>query len=198
MTGPVVIKLGGSLLEWSELPARLADFLGSMREGRKVLIAGGGQPAHWVRELDQRFSLGDDTAHILALRALDLTAELVTHLVPGLERIEHLRDCERVWNSDGVPVIVARTFLDDDEAGGAALLPRSWDVTTDSIAAVLAHRLGAQQLILLKSARLPGPIDRNEAARLGLVDAAFPELSRPVRHVLYLNLREPDAGGVSL
>jgi hypothetical protein len=66
-------------------------------------------------------------------------------------------------------------------------------VTSDSIAARLAVRLGAQELLLLKSAPLPPGADRAEAARLGLVDPAFPAVARPLRSVRYQHLRDPSA-----
>jgi aspartokinase-like uncharacterized kinase len=77
-------------------------------------------------------------------------------------------------------------------------LPPSWDVTSDSIAARVAHLLRARELVLLKSAPLPPRVDRDEAARLGLVDPAFPEISSRLARVFYVNLREPDARAVAL
>ncbi len=60
-------------------------------------------------------------------------------------------------------------------------------------AARLADRLGAPELVLLKSAPLPTGANRAEAARLGLVDPAFPAASRNLPFVAYLNLRDPSA-----
>ena len=57
----------------------------------------------------------------------------------------------------------------------------------------LADLLGAPELVLLKSAPLPPGIDRSGAARLGLVDPAFPVASRDLARVGYLNLRDPSA-----
>ena len=44
------------------------------RDERIVLIAGGGPAADMVRGLDRIHGLGDETAHRLALHAMDLTA----------------------------------------------------------------------------------------------------------------------------
>ena len=84
------------------------------------------------------------------------------------------------------------SFLQDDEASpqdvslqgkeatpqnfGATLngpLPHTWDVTSDSIAARLARRLGAKSLVLLKS-RLPEqPSTLETACECGYVDRHF-------------------------
>ena len=66
------------------------------------------------------------------------------------------------------------------ETAGAAdnvpALPHSWDVTSDSIAAHLAGRLGAAELVLLKSA-LPGDgATPEELAATGFVDRHFPQV----------------------
>jgi aspartokinase-like uncharacterized kinase len=50
----------------------------------------------------------------------------------------------------------------------------SWEVTSDSLAAWLAHKIGARLLLLVKSAPAERPLDAPALARQGLVDAAFP------------------------
>jgi hypothetical protein len=46
---------------------------------------------------------------------------------------------------------------------GAALLPHTWDATSDSVALVLAGQLGARELHLLKSVGPAGPLDAGGA-----------------------------------
>ncbi len=94
-----VIKVGGSLLDWPELPGRLTAFLDGRRTSkpaeRSALIAGGGPAADLIRTLDRIHGLGDQTAHLLALHALDLTAILLAAILPGssaVDRIEALAD----------------------------------------------------------------------------------------------------------
>ena len=62
-------------------------------------------------------------------------------------------------------------------------------MTSDAIAARVAVVLAAIELVLLKSAPMPPGVDRREAARLGLVDPAFPEVSGPLDRVTYVNYR---------
>ncbi len=136
-------------------------------------------------------------AHALALRALDLTAHVFATLVTGVRVVERLEDFEPVWQEGRIPLLAPRRFLDEDDQRPDPL-PHHWDVTTDAIAARLAVRLEARELVLLKSATLPKGTDRRAAARLGLVDPAFPAVSAPLRRVTYLNLRDPTARPVPL
>lgn len=192
MSRAVVIKVGGSLFDWPDLPGRLAACLEgrASRGERPVLLAGGGRAADLVRDLDRAFAIGDVRAHRMALRSLDFTAHLLAAIVPALDVVDELGAIEAAWGRGRIPILAPSRFLIDDEGVSPDPLPPSWDVTSDSIAARLAVRLGAQSLVLLKSAPLPPGIDRREAARLGLVDPAFPAASRVLRDVVYLNLRE--------
>jgi dihydroneopterin aldolase len=52
-------------------------------------------------------------------------------------------------------------------------IPQSWEVTSDSLAAWLARRLGASLLVLIKSVAAPRPLDPATLARDGVVDPLF-------------------------
>ena len=198
MTPLVVIKVGGSLLGWHELPARLSGYLATRRGERVVLIVGGGRAADFVRDLDRSHGLGEEPAHHLALRALDLTAHLLAALFPDLRPTDSVADLDAIWAQSLIPVLAPRRFLDEDEIHSPDPLPHHWDVTTDSIAARVAESLKADELVLLKSAPAPAGIDREQAAKLGLVDPAFPAASRRLGRVSYQNLRDPLATATPL
>jgi len=187
----VVIKVGGSLFDWPGLPGCLSAYLEGRRDGgeRLLLLAGGGRAADLVRDLDRTFGLGDLLAHRLALRSLDLTAHVLAGLLRGLDVVEELPASDDVRNRGRIPVFAPRRWLDEVEVRSPDALPPSWDVTSDAIAARLAVVLGAEELVLLKSAPLPPGIDRREAARLGLVDPVFPAVARTLLRVVYVNLR---------
>ena len=157
---------------------------------RMVLIAGGGPAADVVRALDRIHGLGDEPAHQLALHALDLTAIVLAALLPGsivVDRIESLpRRVERRLDPRPGPAPSSNEI----DRSGPDPLPASWDVTSDTIAARLAVHLGADRLILLKSAPLPPAATRLDAARLGLVDPMLPVVAQSLPRVEYLNLRE--------
>lgn len=192
---PVVVKVGGSLLDWPEFPARLSAYVHQRANDRLVLVVGGGRSADVIRQLDEIHSLGEAPSHALALHSLDLTARILAVLVPGLEVVAHPQDLGPVWNAGRTPILTPRLMLDDDDRAGLDPLPHSWTVTTDAIAARLAVLLNASELVLLKSAPLPPDADRAEAARLGLVDPAFLDAARTLERVLYLNHRDTKSPG---
>jgi 5-(aminomethyl)-3-furanmethanol phosphate kinase len=190
----VVVKVGGSLFDWPELPRRMTAYIDARRaaerEERMVLIAGGGPAADLVRVLDQTHGFGDEIAHRLALHALDFTTILLAAFVPGTIAVERVDALRAIWASGSIPVLAPRSVLSEIARSGQDSLPASWDVTSDTIAARIALHLAADRLILLKSAPLPAGTDRQEAARLGLVDPMLPVVARALPHVEYMNLRE--------
>ena len=143
-----------------------------------------------VRALDRIHGLGEETAHRLALHAMDLTAIILAELLPGTVPVQSLDRLRTVWSAGSIPVLAPRLILDEIERSGRDGLPASWDVTSDTIAAWMALHIGADRLILLKSAPLPSGTTRLEAARLGLVDPMLPIVAGPLPRVEYLNLRE--------
>ncbi|MCP4170607.1 MAG: hypothetical protein GY758_07540, partial [Fuerstiella sp.] len=84
-------------------------------------------------------------------------------------------------------------------------LPKSWDVTSDSIAAWFATCWNAERLYLLKSIDLPAELLHsqpnsdvtqrqrnclaNQWAQRGLVDQAFAEFATTIPSVAWCNLR---------
>jgi 5-(aminomethyl)-3-furanmethanol phosphate kinase len=188
---PVVIKVGGSLLDWPALPERLSTYLESQGAEARVLIVGGGKAADVVRELDGVHNLGPRRSHTLALHAMDLTAHLLAALLPTAQVVTRVERLPTLWRGSALPILSPRRFLDGADARSPDPLPASWDVTSDSIAARVAVYLQAQELVLLKSAPIPPDADRNAAARLGLVDPAFPGVARGLDRIAYVNLRDP-------
>jgi aspartokinase-like uncharacterized kinase len=185
----VVIKVGGSLLDWPGFPAALLAHLEGLRPHRGVLIVGGGPAADFVRVLDSRHGIGEKRSHRLALRALDLTAEVASALVQGLIVVERLDELESLWNQGLTPVLAPRRFVEEIDRETDEPLDESWEVTSDSIAARLAVNLRADELRLLKSTGPGAVTTRSDASRSGLVDPMFPRISAPCPVVTVVNLR---------
>ena len=188
-TTTVVVKVGGSLLEWEGLPAALAGHLGGLGTARPLLVAGGGSAADFVRRLDSRHGFGENRAHGLALRALDLSAHALAETAPGLVVAEGPRGLGVVWLAGKIPVLAPRRFLDEFDRASTGPLPERWEVTSDSIAARLATLLGAGELHLLKSRGLDGLVTVRGAADAGLVDPYFPAAAAGLARVVVVNLR---------
>jgi aspartokinase-like uncharacterized kinase len=195
--GPVVVKVGGSLLDLPDLGERISRFLKSLAGRSVLLLAGGGAAADLVREWDRRYHLGEEASHCLAIRMLSVSTHLLARLVPSAEVITSLDACSRLWDAGALPVLDPLALLLADDASPAAL-PHTWDVTSDSITARVAELAGAEELILLKSSAPRKSISLSEAARTGLVDTYFPQAARSVPRVTLLNLRHGQAGLVEL
>lgn len=197
-----LIKVGGSLLDWSGLPDRLPRFLARRRDAdrtfRPVLFCGGGPFADSVRRLDRTHHLGDFAAHRLAIQAMDLASTVLVCLLPGTVGIDRLEALDGAMAPDDLPLLVPSLILDELESKHGSPLPPSWDVTSDTLAAWIAGQLRARSLVLLKSASLPAGATREMAVQLKLVDPFFPLISAGVAQVEYLNLRDPSANAVLL
>lgn len=197
-----IVKVGGSLLDWPELPGRLAAFLDERRQANPavldVLICGGGPFAETVRRLDDIHGLGNFAAHRLAIQAMDLASTVLLCLLPGTAGVDRLRAIGPAWPPEDIPLLVPSIAVEELEESHPNPLPASWDVTSDSIAAWIAGTVRARSLVLLKSADLPPRSTRETAAQLGRVDPFFPLISAPVASVEYLNLRDLSASPVPL
>ena len=161
-----VFKVGGSLLGYPELlESTLAAIVEASLHTRVAIVPGGGPFAEAVRDADHRFHLADDTAHWMAVLAMDQHAHLLAGMRPELTVATSERDIESAVESARIPVIAPYRWLRDSDP-----LPHTWDVTSDSISAWLASALGATQLVLVKS---PG------ASGEGAVDSYFSRAVAP-------------------
>jgi aspartokinase-like uncharacterized kinase len=141
-----VIKVGGSLgqnRKLADLMLRLSA-LGPIHG--MLVVPGGGAFSNAIREYDRRFGLDSDTSHWMAILAMDQFGHLLSSLIPDSELVQGLADARKALAAGRVPVLLTYNLLFQTDE-----LPRSWDVTGDSISAWVAGLSGAQQLVLLKS-----------------------------------------------
>jgi aspartokinase-like uncharacterized kinase len=187
-----VIKVGGSLLNWPELGPRLRDWLCRHQPARRVLLAGGGEFVDLVRQADRAHGLGEETSHWLAIRALSATAELLHALLPETTLAATLVEALAQLSSSRPVILDPWNFLHEDDSSPDPL-PHSWDVTSDSIAARVAVRLGADELILLKSSPPPSGVQPARSATESYVDPYFSRALSGLR-VSFLDLRHAPLG----
>lgn len=163
-----VIKLGGSLLGSPEL-LKWLEVLTRYGDGKIVIVPGGGILADAVRESQKLSNSSDVVAHKMAVMAMDQYAVLMTGLNPALVTAEsELEIAERGWQHRTVVWMPSKMVCADET------IPANWQVTSDSLAAWLASRLNAQQLILVKSQR--PKLEQISLERLikdGMVDEHF-------------------------
>jgi 5-(aminomethyl)-3-furanmethanol phosphate kinase len=173
----IVVKVGGSLFDHPRLGPGLAAYLDSLAPAEVVLVPGGGRVVDAVRDLDRVHGLGDDVSHRLAVWALSVAAEFLTHAVaqPAQQGGGSRRSAARASSGPRVRVLDCYRFVVDDESRPGRL-PHSWDVTSDSIAARAAVVDDAERLVLLKSVDVPPGTPWDEAAKRGWVDPHFPKV----------------------
>ncbi|TCK31347.1 aspartokinase-like uncharacterized kinase [Ancylobacter aquaticus] len=164
---PEIVKLGGSLVGDPALKTLLGAL--ARRGAPLLLVAGGGPLADAVRALQPRLALSDAACHRMAILAMEQTAHAFADLAPTLALADtpetvaaaHARGRAALW-------LPARMALAAND------LPESWDLTSDSLSAWVAEKLGATRLTLVKStATVPGSFPADWAAA-GLVDPLFP------------------------
>ena len=180
-----VYKLGGSLLSLPDLAQRLEAFLRGRGEHRGLLVVGGGAVADLVRGWDATFQLGEERSHWLALRAMMLNEALVSELMPRIPVVHDREETAAAWESGPTAILCAHNFVRDEEQRPGPPLPHCWEATSDSIAAWVALRWPADELVLLKS------VGMNDAADDQPVDARFRELAAGLKSVGWVNLRSP-------
>jgi 5-(aminomethyl)-3-furanmethanol phosphate kinase len=195
----IVYKLGGSLLSHPDLFPRLRAVLeqrvlfASPRPGtgsiKPLIVVGGGPVADAVRDWHKIHRLADELAHELALQSMSFNARLVTRLLPGARMVASRAEGDAAWSDGKVAVLASAEFVDAEERTTRDLLPRSWHVTSDSIAANVARQWPAAALVMLKSVELPADCDLQSAAKQGLVDPDFPSFARRACSIGWVNLR---------
>ena len=140
-----VLKVGGSLGRGAGL-AGLGQALGQLAgRSRLLVVPGGGVFADLVREQYRIHRLGEVAAHRMALLAMDQFGCLLAEGAPGSVNTPDLDVARQVAARGGLPILLpARLLIEADP------LPNSWQVTSDSLAAWIAGRVGAPRFVLLK------------------------------------------------
>ena len=180
-----VVKVGGGLAREAGprvLRALCAQIAEAGARHPLLVVPGGAQFADVVRAHDRRFTLRPQTAHWMAILAMDQFGWALSDLIPGAARCADLGSV----GDRGVSILLPAALLAEHDP-----LPESWTVTSDSIAAWVAGAAGAERLVLVKAVaglyrtwpRAGRPIPRltvDELAALAPagVDAYLPEALR--------------------
>ncbi|HWQ68511.1 MAG TPA: uridylate kinase [Patescibacteria group bacterium] len=178
----VVIKVGGSLGRWNGL-GKLLDSIARWKGASKILvIPGGGVFADLVRAEYRRLRLSENAAHRMAILAMDQYGLELCDLASQAAPASSLNQVMEVIRSGRLPVYLPSRSLARHDP-----FTHSWGVTSDSIAAYVAGRVGAKALLLLKSvdgifardpkvdpsAALLARVARSRLPRDGCVDREF-------------------------
>lgn len=162
----IVIKLGGSLYGSPQLQQWLDQIVAS--DQPIIIVPGGGPFADQVRDAQQQHPLPDPDAHHMALLAMAQFGLLLCGLQPSLApyyiasgRLDKVEN-KAIW-------IPSKHLLHSPD------IPHNWTVTSDSLALWLAQQLGADKLLIVKSASLADTaLTIEQASSADLLDSAFP------------------------
>lgn len=195
MTIDAVVKLGGSLLADAALPS-LVDALADLAKHKAVVVVpGGGAFADAVRVSCARHEPGESTAHWMAILAMDQHAHLLAGIAPTARIVQGHEDIAATVARGRLAILAPFAWLRIEDP-----LPHGWHVTSDSIAAWVAARLGAGRLVLLKSVEgvldthgeIAAETDLGSPALAGIVDAYFAHAVEPGPECWILSGRHPE------
>ena len=133
-----VVKIGGSL--FPDYAIGLAD---KLKNTSSVIILGGGEFANLIRKYNDEQEFSDETNHWAAIDCMDIIAKLVNDKVDSTKLAYSIEEVNKIAEDGFTPIFVVSDFLKKDD-----LFECSWDVTSDSIAAYVAHLLNANLLIV--------------------------------------------------
>ena len=133
-----VVKIGGSLF-----PDYAINLANNLENTSSVIILGGGEFANLIRKYDVEQEFSDEINHWTAIDCMDIIAKLVNDKVDSAKIAYSIEDVKEIDEEGFTPIFVVSQFLKSEDP-----FKCSWDVTSDSIAAYVAHLLNANLLIV--------------------------------------------------
>ena len=133
-----VVKIGGSLF-----PNYAIELAKQLEGTGSAIILGGGEFANLIRKYDNEINFTDKTNHWTAIDCMDIIAKLVNDKVESAQLAYTIDEINRLADEGITPIFMVSDFLRKEDP-----FECSWDVTSDSIAAYVAHLLNANLLIV--------------------------------------------------
>lgn len=143
----ITIKIGGSLIKKGVIRlAKICKIIqGLSKKYKIIIIAGGGQIADNIRTLQRQLKFSENTAHWLAIMAMDINSVILTEMNKKFKQVETIKECKKISQSRFIPVFTPFKLLKKID-----VLPKTWQVTSDSIALFISHIFNSDFTILLK------------------------------------------------
>ncbi|MGB3459800.1 MAG: amino acid kinase [Halobacteriota archaeon] len=135
-----IIKLGGSLQEKGRELIRFLSDYAETKNHTFIIIPGGGHFVKWIKELSEQEVISDDAAHWMAVLGMH---QYGFYLADG-SGIEIAESEEELRNVVHIGLFLPYTLLKEDDS-----LPHTWNVTSDTIAAFIANKVGEKSFIKL-------------------------------------------------
>ena len=133
-----VVKIGGSLF-----PDYAIDLADKLKSTDSCIVLGGGEFANLIRKYDSEQHFSEEVNHWTAIDCMDIIAKLVNDKVESAKLAYSVDDVNKISDEGFTPIFVVSEFLRVEDP-----FECSWDVTSDSIAAYIAHLLNANLLIV--------------------------------------------------
>jgi dihydroneopterin aldolase len=164
---PRIVKVGGS---FSRFP-RLAELVAALEAGagKIVVVPGGGPFADCVRREQKRVGFGDAAAHRMALLAMAQFGFALASFSAVLVPASGMEDVRKARAGGKVPVWLPLQLIENHPD-----VPETWDMTSDSLAAWLAGRLGARRLLFVKRVSRPRSLKAADLVTEGILDPLVP------------------------
>ena len=133
-----VVKIGGSLF-----PNYAIELAKRLKGTGSLIVLGGGEFANLIRKYDEEMNFSEEANHWTAIGCMDIIAKLVNDKVESARLAYTIEEANRVSDDGFTPIFIVSDFLKSEDP-----FECSWDVTSDSIAAYIAHLLNANLLIV--------------------------------------------------
>ena len=133
-----VVKIGGSL--FPDYAIKLTE---KLQNTNSLIVLGGGEFANLIRKYDSQQNFSAKVTHYTAIECMDIIAKLVCDKVESAKLAYSLKDAEEISKNNLTPIFIVSDFLKKQDP-----FECTWDVTSDSIAAYVAHSLNANLLIV--------------------------------------------------
>ena len=133
-----VVKIGGSLF-----PNYAIDLANKLKSTNSCIVLGGGEFANLIRKYNDEQHFSEEITHWTAIDCMDIIAKLVNDKVESAKLAYSIEEINQISNEGFTPIFIVSEFLKKEDP-----FECSWDVTSDSIAAYVAHLLNANLLIV--------------------------------------------------
>ncbi|MFO1117130.1 MAG: uridylate kinase [Beijerinckiaceae bacterium] len=174
MSGLLVAKIGGGLAGDPSLPHWLEAL--AAWPGPLVIAPGGGPFAAAVRHAQREMGLNDLVAQKMMLLAQEQFGLALAALRPS--PVICASEDELRAAIEGLRIAI---WAPARMAGAATDIPATGRLSSDSLSAWLAGKLGAAHLLLVKNFDAAGPVSTEGLSRRDLVDGTFPDFAALAR-----------------
>ena len=133
-----VVKIGGSLF-----PDYAIELAEQLKNTDSVIVLGGGEFANLIRKYDSDIHFTEEVTHWTAIDCMDIIAKLVNDKVTTTKLAYTISEINEISEEGFTPIFIVSEFLKREDP-----FECSWNVTSDSISAYVAHLLNANLFIV--------------------------------------------------